>query len=315
MITTNFGAKSAADDVVAGVNLSGTRAIVTGAASGIGVETARSLARTGAEITLAVRDVDAGKRVAEDIVATTGNAAIHVAHLDLENQGAVAKFVSDWEGPLHLLINNAGVMATPLTRTTEGWELQFAVNHLGHFALTTGLRRALAEADGARVVVLSSAAHLGSPVVFEDIHFHERPYDPIAAYAQSKTANVLFAVDATRRWARDCIVVNAVNPGGVSTGLQRHFTPELQDYFARQEKSGVFEPKTVRQGAATTLVAAVAPEFAHTGGHYLDDCRESATLPNDADAMQDVHAVRQWAVDPEAAQRLWDVSLELLSSR
>lgn len=189
-ITTPFGATSTAAEVVAGVDLGGRRAIVTGGASGIGVETARALAGAGAEVTLAVRDLAAGTRTAEDIVASTGNKHIHVAHLDLADPASATAFAAAWEGPLHLLVNNAGVMASPLTRTPHGWELQFATNHLGHFALTTGLHRALAAAGGARVVSVSSAGHLNSPVVFDDIHFERRPYDPWQAYGQSKTANI-----------------------------------------------------------------------------------------------------------------------------
>ncbi|PJE94499.1 oxidoreductase [Streptomyces carminius] len=315
-ITTAFTAQSTADEVVAGVDLSGTRAVVTGAASGIGVETARSLARAGAEVTLAVRDTAAGARVARDLTATTGNDDIRVAHLDLADRSSVGRFLADWNGPLHLLVNNAGIMATPETRTAEGWELQFATNHLGHFALALGLHAALAagaaERGGSRVVALSSAGHMYSPVHFDDLHFHRRPYDPMLAYGRSKTAVVLFAVEATRRWADDGITANAVNPGGISTGLQRHFPRELREEFARHEAAGVFRYKTVRQGAATTLVAAVAPEFANTGGHYLDDAREAYTVPDDADPAEHPHAVKRWALDPAAAERLWSVSAELL---
>jgi hypothetical protein len=151
-----------------------------------------------------------------------------------------------------------------------------------------------------------------SPIVFDDIHFERREYDPQAAYAQSKTANSLFAVEATRRWAADGIVTNAVNPGGVATGLQRDFTQKQKDYLAEAEASGVFVYKTVQQGAATTLVAAVAPEFAHTGGHYLTDCQEAHTVSNDADLFENSDGVKQWAIDPDTAQKLWVVTLELI---
>jgi hypothetical protein len=151
-----------------------------------------------------------------------------------------------------------------------------------------------------------------SPIVFDDIHFEWREYDPQAAYAQSKTADSLFAVEATRRWAADGIVANAVNPGGVATGLQRDFTQKQKDYLAAAEASGVFVYKTVEQGAATTLVAAVAPEFAHTGGHYLTDGREAHTVPNDADLFENGDGVKLWAIDPDTAQKLWTISLELI---
>jgi NAD(P)-dependent dehydrogenase (short-subunit alcohol dehydrogenase family) len=199
-IATRFGPQSTAAEVAEGIDLSGKRVIVTGAASGIGVETARALAGTGAEVTLAVRDLEAGARVAADITATTGNRDIHVARLDLADRASIAAFVAGWDGPLHVLVNNAGVMALPEQHTPEGWEMQFAINHLGHFALAMGLHDALAADGAARIVSVSSSAHQMSPVVFDDIHFAFRTYDPIGAYGQSKTANVLFAVEATARW-------------------------------------------------------------------------------------------------------------------
>jgi NAD(P)-dependent dehydrogenase (short-subunit alcohol dehydrogenase family) len=319
LITTRFDATSTADDVVAGVDLSGVRAVVTGASSGIGVETARSLVRAGADVTLAVRNTDAGREAAEDIAKSTSRDGVHVAALDLSDRAAVAGFVQSWNGPLHLLINNAGVITPALARTAEGWELQFAANYLGHFALSLGLHGALAEGAGergeARIVSLTSGAHMRSPIVFDDLQFERRQYDPQAAYAQSKTATSLFAVEATRRWAPGGIVANAVNPGGVVTGLQRHFTQKQKDYLAEAEAAGAFVYKTVQQGAATTLVAAVAPEFARTGGHYLDDGREAHTVPNDADLFRNSHGVKQWAIDPDTAQQLWTVSQGLIGSR
>src|SRR4030088_2155782 len=165
-VRTPFSADTTAAEVVAEIDLAGRRVIVTGGASGIGVETARALAGAGAEVTLAVRNREAGERTAADIIATTGNKQVLVAPLDLADQASVASFVAGWDGPLHILVNNAGVMASPLTRTPEGWELQFATNHLGHFTLATGLHRSLAAAGGARVVSVSSSAHHRSPVVF-----------------------------------------------------------------------------------------------------------------------------------------------------
>jgi NAD(P)-dependent dehydrogenase (short-subunit alcohol dehydrogenase family) len=316
LITTRFDATSTADDVVAGVDLSGVRAVVTGASSGIGAETARSLVSAGADVTLAVRNTDAGRTAAEDIAKSTGRGGMHVAALDLADRATVTSFVQSWNGPLHLLINNAAVITPALARTAEGWELQFATNYLGHFALSLGLRDVLAAGAGergeARIVSLTSGAHMRSPIVFDDIQFERRSYDPQAAYAQSKTATSLFAVEATRRWASDGIVANAVNPGGVATGLQRHFTQKQKDYLAEAEAAGAFAWKTAQQGAATTLVAAVAPEFAHTGGRYLDDGREAHTVPNDADLFHNSHGVKQWAIDPDTAQELWTVSVDLI---
>jgi len=182
-ITTPFGAQSTAAEVIAGVGLSGRRAIVTGASSGIGVETARALASVGAEVTLAVRNLEAGRRTGRDIAASTGSSRVLVAPLDLADQESVAAFATGWDGPLDILVNNAGVMATPEMRTRQGWEMQFASNHLGHFALACGLHDALTTAARARVVVVSSVGHLNGEVLFDDINFERHPYDPWAAYS------------------------------------------------------------------------------------------------------------------------------------
>ncbi|MFI7241641.1 SDR family NAD(P)-dependent oxidoreductase [Streptomyces qinglanensis] len=316
LISTPFTAASTADDVLRGFDLTGVRAIVTGSSSGIGTETARALTAAGAEVTLAVRNTAAGEAVAESIRDSTGRIRPRVALLDLADTGTVARFVEAWQGPLHLLINNAGVVTGGLERTREGWEVQFATNHLGHFALAVGLRGALArgasDRGGARIVAVSSTAHMRSGVDFDDLHFEHRSYDPQIAYAQSKTANSLFAVEATRRWAADGIVANTVNPGGVSTGLQRNFTPQQRQSLDAAEAAGVFTYKTVEQGAATSIVAAVCPAFAHSGGHYLDDAQEAYTVPNDADLAQHPHGVKEWALDPGLARRLWTVSADLL---
>ncbi|RKT54317.1 SDR family NAD(P)-dependent oxidoreductase [Saccharothrix australiensis] len=302
-ISTPFDAESTASDVLAGVDLTGRRAVVTGASSGIGVETARALAAAGAEVTLAVRDTAAGRRTADDIAGTTGNRALHVAPLDLADRASVAAFTANWDGPLHILVNNAGIMGSPETRTPEGWELQFATNHLGHFALTTGLHRALA-AEGARVAVVSSVAHLGAGVDFEDIHFHQRPYSPWVAYSQSKTANILFAIEAHKRWADDGISVNALAPGVIMTNLQRYLTPEeLEQVKASVEQVGV-RWKTAEQGAATSALVAASPLLDGVGGRYFEDCREAGP----ADAEQPREGVAAHALDPEAAARLWEVS-------
>jgi NAD(P)-dependent dehydrogenase (short-subunit alcohol dehydrogenase family) len=308
-ITTPFHAESTAAEVVDGIDLTGRRVIVTGGASGIGIETARALAGAGAEVTLAVRNLEAGQRTAEDITATTGNKQVLVAPLDLADQASVASFVAAWDGPLHILVNNAGVMASPEMRTPQGWELQFATNHLGHFALATRLRGALAAAGGARVVSVSSSAHLRSPVVFDDIHFRQRAYEPWAAYGQSKTANVLFAVEATRRWAGDGITVNAVMPGGIRTNLQRYVTDEDLARLRAQTGSTVVAWKTPEQGAATSVLVATSPLLDGVGGRYFEDCNEAGL--NQPGTRRGVAA---YALDPEAAERLWQVSAETLAS-
>jgi NAD(P)-dependent dehydrogenase (short-subunit alcohol dehydrogenase family) len=308
-IVTPFSAESTAVEVVAGIDLTGRRAIVTGGASGIGVETARALAGAGAEVTLAVRNLEAGERTAEDIVATTGNKQVLVAPLDLADQASVASFVAAWDGPLHILVNNAGVMASPETRTPQGWELQFATNHLGHFALATGLHGALAAAGGARVVSVSSGAHLLSPVVFDDIHFRERAYEPWAAYGQSKTANVLFAVEASKRWAGDGITVNALMPGVIQTNLQRYVSDEELSRLRAQSGPSAPSWKTPEQGAATSVLVATSPLLEGVGGRYFEDCNEAGL--NEPGTRRGVAA---YAIDPEAAARLWRVSVETLAS-
>jgi NAD(P)-dependent dehydrogenase (short-subunit alcohol dehydrogenase family) len=324
LITTPFGFDSTATEVIEGIDLSGKRAIVTGGSSGIGIETARALAGAGAEVTLAVRDTDTGERTAAEITATTGNPDVHVGRLDLADQASVASFVSDWDWPLHLLINNAGVMALQeLTLTPKGWELQFATNHLGHFALALALHDALAAAGDARIVSLSSRGHLRSPVVFEDINFSSRPYDPWLAYGQSKTANVLFAVEATRRWAAHGITANAVHPGAIAeTNLSRHMS---QDELATLRESGTFRFKTIGQGAATSVLVATTPQLEGIGGRYFEDCNEAAVLdstspgtggddPGNYRPLQ-AGGVAAYALDPENASRLWEVSLAMLGSQ
>ena len=300
-ITTSFGRHSTAAEVVEGIALSGKRAIVTGAASGIGVETARALARTGAEVTLAVRNTDAGAQTADDITATTGNQTIHVAPLDLTDRTSIAKFVAAWDEPLHILVNNAGVMALPEQHTSEGWEMQFATNHLGHFALALGLHDALAADGAARIVSVSSSAHILSPVVFDDIHFAFRRYDPWLAYGQSKTANILFAVGATAHWFGDGITANALMPGAIATNLQR-YTGSLKTPPERQ--------KTPEQGAATSVVLATSPLLEGIGGRYFMDCNEATILTQ---RTEDYSGVAPYALNPDNADRLWEESLRLLA--
>ncbi len=305
-LTTPYGFHTTAAEVVEGIERVGKRMIVTGAASGIGIETARALARTGAEITLAVRDTSAGERVATDIVASTGNPAVRVAPLDLADRSSIAAFVSAWKGPLHVLVNNAGVMAVPeLQRTADGWELQFATNHLGHFEFALGLRDALAAAKGARIVSVSSSAHLRSPVIFDDLNYRYREYNPWSAYGQSKTANVLFAVGATVRWAGDGITANALTPGAILTNLQRHVGGTMRN-----------PPevcKNVEEGAATSVLLAVSPLLKGVGGRYFTDCNEATPVDHrPADRMAALKGVAPYALDPDNAERLWEESLDLL---
>lgn len=300
-ITTPFGRHSTAAEVAEGIDLWGKRAIVTGAASGIGIETARALASTGAEVTLAVRNTDAGAQTAADITATTGNQNIHVAPLDLSDRDSIAKFVAAWNEPLHILVNNAGVMALPEQHTPEGWEMQFATNHLGHFALALGLHDALAADGAARIVSVSSSGHLMSPVVFDDIHFAFRPYDPWLAYGQSKTANILFAVGVTEHWFRDGITANALMPGAIATNLQR-YTGGLKTPPERQ--------KTPEQGAATSVLLATSGLLTGIGGRYFEDCNEATIVANGNGYMS---GVAPYALNPDNAERLWEESLRLIA--
>jgi NAD(P)-dependent dehydrogenase (short-subunit alcohol dehydrogenase family) len=257
--------------------------------------------------TLAVRDTAKGQGVADDIEASTGRTA-SVAELHLDDLASVHAFVAAWSGPLHILINNAGIMDTPLAYTAAGWESQLATNHLGHFALATGLHDALAAAGSARVVSVSSSGHGSSPFHFEDPFFLRRAYEPGLAYGQSKTANALFAVEAQRRWGAEGITTNALMPGGIWTGLQKHWDPEVVASL-RVQAAGLM--KTTEQGASTSVLLATAPELEGYGGHYFEDNREARVVPEIYDA---VYGVLPWALDPEAASRLWDVSTALVDA-
>jgi NAD(P)-dependent dehydrogenase (short-subunit alcohol dehydrogenase family) len=307
-ITSPFTRQNTADDVSDGIDLTGKRAIVTGAASGIGVETVRTLARRGADVTIAARRVDAAREVAAAITADTGNPDVHVGALELTDRASVASFVDAWDGPLDLLINNAGVMMIQdLALTADGREMQFATNHLGHFDLTTRLHDALAEApSGARVVNVSSSGHLFGPVVFDDIDYRFRVYDPLNAYGQAKTAEILFAVAATTRWADDGITVNAINPGAILTDLQRHVGGTLRTPEHLQ--------KNVQQGASTSVFAAVSPLLEGIGGRYFNDNTEATVVDERlTDPAVLVNTVARYALDPENADRLWTVSEQFLA--
>ena len=312
MPTTKYGSTTTAAEIVADVDLHGRRVVVTGASSGIGVETARALASTGAEVTLAVRNLEAGRNVANGIAeklrADAG--ALRVARLDLADPDSVAGFVRAWSGPLHILVNNAGVMALPqLTRTAAGYEMQFATNHLGHFALANGLHRWLAAANGARVVCVASIGHLFSPVVFDDLHYRFRPYDQWTSYGQSKSANVLFAVGAAQRWADDGVTVNALMPGNIaSTALARHMGPDDLANFGKETDLTLPPVKTIEQGAATSVLLAASPDVEGVTGRYYEDCAEAPVVHERAG-----HAggVAPYALDPNNADRLWQVSEEL----
>jgi len=308
-ISSPFTSESTATEVVDGIDLSGKRVIVTGGASGIGVETARALAGAGAEVTIAVRDVAAGTRVADELNGSGLSGQVKVGRLDLADRASVAGFVAEWTGPLDVLVNNAGVMANPLQRSPEGWESQFATNHLGHLGLALGLHDALAASGAGRIVAVSSAAHLRGGIDFDDINFDHREYDPWVAYSQSKTANVLFTVEATRRWADDGITANALNPGGIRTALQRYQSLEQMESMEMRRIAAKTEWKTPEQGAATSVFLATSPLVEGIGGRYFDDSNEAAPAVEGTPG-----GVAAYALDPVDAERLWELSVELLAS-
>jgi NAD(P)-dependent dehydrogenase (short-subunit alcohol dehydrogenase family) len=322
-VTTPFDAQSTAAEVIAGVDLTGKHAVVTGGASGIGLETARALATAGARVTLAVRNTEAGQRAAADIQATTGRDDVRVRCLDLMDLATIDAFTADWTGPLHILVNNAGVLFAVRSghqrqdlpeRTPQGWETQFAANYLGHAALTRGLHDALAAAQGARVVVVSSSAHVMSPIVFDDIHFTSRPYDAYSAYAQSKTATVLFTVAIAKKWAADAITANALNPGGVVTNIQRHLDQAtLRSIGAVDEHDQPLAAppgwKTPQQGAATSVLLAASSLVQGVTGRYFEDCNEAVVVTEPGDGTR---GVAPHALDQNDADRLWGETTLLL---
>ena len=307
-ITSRFGAFTPALEVVEGIDLVGRTAIVTGGGSGIGVETARALATAGAQVVLAVRNTAQGEAVAADI-----GHGVAVEALDLSDFGSIRAFAARWgERPLHILINNAGVMASPLTRTRDGLELQIGTNHFGHFLLTVLLAPALVAASTperhARVVALSSIGHIRSAVDFEDPNYRVRPYDKWQAYGQSKTANALFAVGFDKRFRERGVNANSVMPGGIMTPLQRHMAREEILAFGWVDAEGNVAKgfKTPEQGASTSVWAAVAAELEGVGGLYLENCAQAVPFRKDGPR----EGVMPHALDPDAAERLWTLSVE-----
>ncbi len=313
-ITSPFHAHSTAREVIAGHDLTGKTALVTGATSGLGLETTRALLAARAEVILAVRDTARGEQVAQALGEATSNAQVHVLSLDLGSLASVRQAVEQirarWS-KLHLLINNAGIMATPQSYTSDGFESQFGTNHLGHFLLTGLLIPALQAAAPARVVVLSSSGHRRSDIHFDDIHYHHRPYEKWEAYGQSKTANALFAVGLTRHFSAQGITANAVNPGGTYTGLQQNLSREdlLALGWIDQEGHNTSNFKTPEQGAATSVWAAVGQELEGVGGRYLENCQEAT--PHEP-GMPGNRGYLPYALDPERAERLWTVSQEMV---
>lgn len=305
-----FDASSTTDDVLAGVDLRGQRLLVTGASSGLGREAARALAAAGAEVVMAARDGDKLAAVVEELKAATGNAALHALTVDLASLASVRAFADVFLarfGSLNGLINNAGVMACPLARTADGFEMQFGTNHLGHFLLTGLLLPALKAGAPARVVNLSSGGHKYGPVDFDDPNWEKRDYQKWLAYGASKTANALHALALDARYRDSGIRAFAVHPGVIFTDLARHLTPEDFKGFESGEKRGPLTIKSMESGAATEVWAATAPELAGKGGLYLEDCG----IAEQVDAGVQTHGYLAYAQDAEAAERLWRLSERL----
>ena len=303
-----FGFETTTDEVLEGIDLSGKSVLVTGGSSGLGAEAARALASKGASVVITARDLDKAAAMAAQIKEQTG-VEVAVERLELGNLAAVTEFadrINARGDKIDILLNNAGVMACPHSKTDDGFELQFGSNHLGHFLMTNLIAPALA--DGARIVNLSSSGHNFSPVIFEDIHFETRDYNKWLAYGQSKTANALFAVGLNNRLAHRGIEAFSVHPGAILTDLARHLTEEDWKMFEERQAAGTLKPKTMEQGAATGVYACTAPEIAGKGGAYLADCRIAAV----SDDGDEYTTVKPYAVDPEVADRLWTVSEEMV---
>ena len=301
--TEQFGFSTTTDDVLQGVDLTGKAMIVTGGASGIGLETSRSLAAAGASVTIAARRLREAEEIVGALRQSTANDAIEARALDLADLNSVRAFIDGWKGPLHALVNNAGIMALPvLERSPEGCEMQFATNFLGHFALTLGLHRHLAEAGDARVVCVSSTGSLFGPVLWGDPHFRFIPYDPLLAYAQSKTACILLSVGIAQRWAGSGITSNALHPGAIATNLQR-YTGGLRTPEALR--------KTLRQGAATSVLLAASPALKGVSGRYFEDCNVAPVCNERPSAA--LAGVAPYALDGSNAERLWELALDLMT--
>lgn len=310
MTEAKFGAHSTTDEVMRGIDLSGRTALVTGSSAGLGLESARVLARAGATVILAARDPQRTAQAAQALRAQIPGAKLDQVTLDLSDTGSVraaAARILAAHPRIHWLINNAGVMACPLARTANGCEMQFATNHIGHFLLTCLLAPALRAAAPARVVSLSSAAHRYAALDFDDPLFERRPYDSWAAYGQSKTANALFAVGLTRRLRDFGITANAVHPGVIFTDLMRHMDDGAKDDL--RERAGAVI-KSVPQGAATQVWAAVSPELAEVSGKYLEDCHIAEVA-----APMSYEGYQAYALDPEGAERLWEISERIVGER
>jgi NAD(P)-dependent dehydrogenase (short-subunit alcohol dehydrogenase family) len=304
-----FNSESTTSEVSEGISLAGKFAVVTGGSSGLGVETVRALAGAGARVLMLARDEAKLEGVAQALRSSDKQAQLDIEIVDLSDLDSVRRacaiILKDYP-PIDLLINNAGVMACPLGRTAQGFEMQFGTNHVGHFLFTCLLAPALV--DGARVISLSSAGHKFGRLDFDDPNYEQRDYEKWSAYGQSKTANALFAVGLDDRLKARGIRGFAVHPGVIMTELSRHMVPEDFELLQAQAPKG--EPmkmKTVEQGAATSVWAATAPELSGEGAIYLEDCHIGQTS-----APGDAGGVESYALDHSDADRLWAISEELV---
>ena len=315
MPQSSFGARSTASEVVAGHDLSGKTILITGGSTGIGYETARALLSAHADVIIAARDAAKGAEAAQSLQTAYPESQVQFLPLDLGTLASVRetgeRFFAHWN-TLDVLINNAGIAATPLGYTADGFEQQFATNFLGHYLLTRLLIPALRAAAPARVVSLTSGTHRLSDIHFDDIQYRHRPYDKWEAYAQSKTATVLLAVALTQHEREHGITANAVNPGGVRTGLQdRYLTPE--EVRARYyDEAGNLLPsfKTPEQGASTTVWASVAPELEGIGGLYLEDCHQATPYNPEISTLT---GYMPYALNADHAERLWTIAEQLVA--
>ena len=322
-MTAVFGATSTTDEVLAGVNLSGKRVLVTGVSAGLGVETARALAAHGAQVVGAARDLAKAQRATQQVLADAAHGgSLELVELDLASLASVracTQALLTQDKRFDLVIANAGVMATPFGHTADGFETQFGTNHLGHFVLVNRIVPLLA--PGARVVNLSSAGHRFSNVDLEDPNFQHTPYAEFVAYGRSKTANILFTVEFDRRHKGDGVRAAAVHPGGIRTELVRHMDPTVlqtmvdrinADHAARGEPP--YSWKTIPQGAATSVWAGIVASAEDVGGRYCEDCHVSQVV-EDKNLNDIREGVRPYALDPEAAKALWALSEKMVGER
>jgi NAD(P)-dependent dehydrogenase (short-subunit alcohol dehydrogenase family) len=314
-IGSGFGAETTAAEVIRGIDLSGKTAIVTGGYSGIGLESTRTLLSAGAKVLVPARDLSKATS------ALTAMPGVIAEKLDLMDPRSIDAFANRLVGSgqaLHILVNNAGIMANPLTRDARGYESQFSTNHLGHFQLTARLWPALRRAKSARVVSLSSVGHRRAAVDFEDPNFEHREYDRWIAYGQSKSANALFAVGLDDIGQSDGIRAFSVHPGGVVTDLIRYMTTEevraygVLDEHARPIIDPARNMKTPEQGAATSVWCATSAQLEGLGGVYCEDCDIAVPVPGDS---KELRGVRPWAIDREFARELWNLSERLTGVR